>query len=45
MWYLLVFDYSMILMENDSVYGFTFIENKGLDGHPEFLSVCNTFGV
>ena len=36
---LVVFYYSMILMENDSVNG-----KEGFDGHSEFPGVGNTFG-
>ena len=32
-------------MENDSVSSFTFIEKEAFHGDPEFLSVCNAFGV
>ena len=35
-------DYSMILKENISIYGFAFIRKMGFDGHPEFFSACNT---
>ena len=35
----------MIVIEDDIVYSFTFIGNKGFVGHPEFLSARNTFGV
>ena len=44
--YLLVaFIYSMIVMENDIVCGFTFTGKEGFDGHPKFLSAFNIFGV
>ena len=35
----------MVFMENNRVCSFTFIEKEIFDGHPEFLSVGNTFGV
>ena len=35
--FLVVFDYSMTLMENDSACGFTLIGKESLDGYPEFL--------
>ena len=36
-YFLVVFDYFMVFIENDSVCSFTFIEKEGFDGHPEFL--------
>ena len=32
----------MTLMENVSVYGFTFIRKMSFEGHPQFLSACDT---
>ena len=42
---LVVFDYSMVLMENDSVCGFPFIRKEGFDDRPKFFSVHNIFAV
>ena len=35
----------MVFMESDRVCSFSFIEKEIFDGHPEFLSVGNAFGV
>ena len=35
----------MVLMENDSACGLTFIGKEGFDGHPEIFSVLNTLGI
>ena len=43
--HLVVFDYSMVRMENDSVCGFPFMRKEEFEDRPKFLSVHNIFAV
>ena len=46
MWYILViFDYSVIFVEDDCVSGFIFIREERFHGLPEFVSARNTFEI
>ena len=42
---LVIFDYSVIFVEDDCVSGFTFIREERFHGLPEFVSARNTFEI